>query len=187
MKKADLERRMKQVRLVVFDVDGVLTDGSILIGADGGEIKAFNVHDGSGIKYLQRAGIGTAILSGRSSPAVDQRAKELDIPHVFQGCRFKVESLAELVNASKVSPRDMCFIGDDLPDIPVMREVGLAVSVPNARPEVKRIAHLVTRAGGGHGAVREVAERLLRAQRKWGRIVARYGLRGSGGAKRGAL
>ena len=175
------------MRLVAFDCDGVLTDGSIIVTDAGDELKVFNAQDGAGIKYLQRAGIQTAILSGRRTQAVEHRAKGLGIQFVLQGFTHKMEGLETLVNRSKVPPHEICYVGDDLPDIPVMREVGLAVAVPNARPEVKQAAHLVTRARGGRGAAREIAERILKGRRLWGRIVARYGLRGAGGSGEGAL
>ena len=186
MTKSTLQKRIQAIRLVALDVDGVLTDGSIIWTGSGEEIKVFNVHDGAGIKYLERAGIQTAILSGRRAKPVTVRAKELGIRHVLQGFKFKMQGLEKLVNRAKVSPREICYVGDDLPDLPVMHEVGLAIAVPNARPEVRRAAHWVTRTRGGHGAVREVAEKILRGQKLWGRIIARYGLKGRGAAE-GAL
>ena len=187
MTKQTLDQRIRAIRLVAFDVDGVLTDGSIIWTGSGEEIKVFDAHDGAGIKYLERAGIKTAILSARQSKPVTLRAKELGIRYVLQGYKLKVPGLEELVNRSKVPPHEICYVGDDLADIPVMREVGLAVAVANARPEVKRKAQWVTRASGGRGAVREIAEKILRSQKLWGRIVARYGLKGRGGAAGGAL
>jgi len=187
VKKISLNTLIKRIRLVVLDVDGVLTDGTIHVSGAGDELKTFHVHDGSGIKYLQRAGIEVAILSGRTARAVNRRAAELGIRHVLQGYHVKADGLDKLLKATRVATEQVCFMGDDLPDIPVMRKVGLAVSVPNGRPEVRRIAHWVTRARGGRGAVRELAEKILRGQALWGRIVARYGLRGKGGAAGGAL
>ena len=184
MKSAELRKRIRRVRLVVFDCDGVLTDGGIVIGADGREAKRFNVHDGSGIKYLQRGGIGTAILSGRRAAAVAYRAKELGIAFVLQGFKRKADGLEKLIRGSGTPAEEICYVGDDLPDIPVMRAVGVAVAVADARPEVRRAAHWVTRAAGGRGAAREVAERILKVQGKWVEVAARYGLkagRGLGG------
>ena len=177
MKRPTLATRMKRIRLVAFDCDGVLTDGTIRITSTGREIKSFSVLDGTGIKWLQRAGLQTAILSGRKSRAVTLRAGELGIRHVLQGVKLKTNGLRTLLARSKVAPEEICFVGDDLPDIPVMRRVGLAVAVADARPEVRRIAHWTTRAKGGRGAVREVAEKILKLQSKWGALVARYGLR----------
>jgi len=174
LKRNAFNSRIRRVKLVVFDVDGVLTDGTVFLTPEGKEIKAFNVLDGAGIKYLGRAGVGVAILSGRRASAVNHRARELGIAHVLQGCKRKLEGLDILAGRAKVSLAEICFVGDDLPDIPVMRKVGLAVAVPGARPEVKGVAHWVTRAAGGHGAAREVAERILKVQGKWNGIMARY-------------
>jgi len=176
VKASELKARLRQITTVVCDCDGVLTDGAIYVSGDGSEAKAFNVHDGSGLKYLQRAGLTTAILSGRSADAVERRAAELGIPYVFQGCKVKLEALEKLMRRSKTSAERICYIGDDLPDIPVMRKVGVAIAVANARLEVRRIAHWVTRAAGGAGAIREVAEKILKAQGKWGEIIARYNI-----------
>jgi 3-deoxy-D-manno-octulosonate 8-phosphate phosphatase (KDO 8-P phosphatase) len=181
VKKTDFTARVRHIRLVVLDVDGVLTDGSILLDADGREMKQFNVHDGTGIKYLQRADLGVAILSGRRARAVTHRARELDIRPVLQGYKFKADGLRRLLRETKLPAEAMAFVGDDLPDIPVMRAVGLAVAVADARPEVRAAAHWVTRTPGGRGAVREVAERILRLQGRWADIIARYGLTPSGG------
>jgi len=180
VKKLPLSTRIRRIRLVAFDVDGVLTDGTFGLTGGGGEIKFFHVHDGSAIKYLHRAGIRTALLSGRRARAVEHRAKELGIPFVLLGFKFKVEGLEKLIHRAQLPAGQICFVGDDLPDIPVMVKVGLAVAVANARPEVRRIAHWTTRAAGGRGAVREVAERILKIQRKWAQIVARYGLTARG-------
>lgn len=167
---------MRRVQVVVFDCDGVLTDGGIHVGPDGREFKTFNVHDGTGIKYLLRVGIRVAILSGRSADAVTHRARELGIEHVVQGCKVKTEGLTDLLQRMNVTEDAVCFVGDDLTDIPVMRRVGLGVAVSNARPEVLRIAHWSTRTPGGRGAAREVAERILKVQGKWEQVIARYGL-----------
>ena len=167
---------MRRIRAVVFDCDGVLTDGGIHIGPDGREFKTFNVHDGTGIKYLLRVGLQVAILSGRSADAVTHRAQELGIEHVVQGCKVKTEGLTDLLQRMTLNAEAVCFVGDDLTDIPVMRQVGLAVAVANARPEVLCIAHWSTRTPGGSGAAREVAERILKVQGKWEQVIARYGL-----------
>lgn len=174
MNARERRARLRRIESVVFDCDGVLTNGSINIAADGGEVKSFNVHDGSGIKYLQRAGLKTAILSGRRAEAVTRRAKELKISCVFQGRKDKLKALSELCRRMKVGPEAVCYVGDDLPDLPVMRAVGFAVAVADARPEVRKAAHYVTRAAGGAGAAREVAEMILQSQAKWGDILARY-------------
>ena len=176
MKRSSLNARIRRIRLVVLDVDGVLTDGSIRLTDSGREIKVFHAHDGTGIKYLERAGIRTAVLSGRTSEAVNHRARELGIRYVLQGYKRKLDGWKILLRRCRVRPEEVCCVGDDLPDIPVMAHAGLAVAVANARPEVRAVAHWVTTVSGGHGAVREVAEKILNAQGKWGAIIARYDL-----------
>ena len=162
----DLEARARGVRLAIFDVDGVMTDGTLYIGAEGEAFKAFNILDGHGVKMLQAAGIATAILSGRSSEAVARRAAELAIVHVIQGASDKLASFDALLARLGVEPLACAFVGDDLPDLAVMRNCGLAVAVANAVEAVKDAAHYVTAAPGGRGAVREFCELVLRAQRQ---------------------
>lgn len=176
MNARERKTRLQQIRLVVLDCDGVLTDGTICINADGSEAKTFHVHDGCGVKYLQRAGLKTAILSGRTAAAVAHRAKELGIKHVLQGYKTKLEGLKELLRKTRLEAEAVCYVGDDLPDLPVLRAVGFGVAVANARAEVRKAADYVTRARGGNGAVRELAEMILKAQAKWGGIMDRYGL-----------
>ncbi len=160
--------RARDVRLAIFDVDGVLTDGTIYIGAQGEAFKAFDIQDGHGVKMLQAAGIATAIISGRSSEAVTRRAQELSIEHVVQGSPDKVASLEALLAKVGLEARQCAFVGDDLPDLAVMKRCGYAVAVANAVEAVKEAAHYVTRSHGGRGAVREVCELLLRSQGKPG-------------------
>jgi len=160
----ELEARARAVRLAIFDVDGVMTDGTLYIAGDGEAFKAFNILDGHGVKMLQAAGVATAIISGRSSQAVARRAAELSIPHVVQGAGDKLAAFEALVARVGVAPAQCAFIGDDLPDLPVMGACGLAVAVANAVDAVKAAAHYVTRAHGGRGAVREFCELVLRAQ-----------------------
>lgn len=152
------------MRLAIFDVDGVMTDGTVFIGAQGEAFKAFNILDGHGVKMLQQAGVAAAIISGRSSAAVTRRAKELAIAHVVQGSSDKVDAFDALIASLALEPDQCAFVGDDLPDLPVMRRCGLAVAVANAADAVKSAAHYVTRASGGKGAVREFCELVLRAQ-----------------------
>ena len=166
----DLTRRARAVRLAIFDVDGVLTDGTLFIGARGEAFKAFNILDGHGLKMLREAGVATAILSGRSHKAVDRRAKELSIDHVLQGRSDKLPEFEKLIKRLKLEAGACAFMGDDLPDLPVMRRCGLAVAVANAADAVKSAAHYVTRASGGRGAVRELCELVLEAQ---GQLAAR--------------
>ena len=160
----ELAERARSVRLAIFDVDGVMTDGTLYIGAQGESFKAFNILDGHGMKMLQSAGIVTAIISGRSSEAVERRAAELAISHVVQGCADKVASFEALRAQLGVEAAACSFMGDDLPDLAVMRRCGFAVAVANAVEPVKQAAHYVTRASGGRGAVREFCDLLLGAR-----------------------
>ena len=161
---AELVDRARAVRLAIFDVDGVLTDGTLYIGPQGEAFKAFNILDGHGLKMLQSAGVATAILSGRRSEAVARRAEELSIAHVIQGSTDKVADFERLIGRVGVAPAACAFVGDDLPDLAVMRRCGLAIAVANAVEAVKAAAHYVTRASGGRGAAREACELLLSAR-----------------------
>jgi 3-deoxy-D-manno-octulosonate 8-phosphate phosphatase (KDO 8-P phosphatase) len=152
------------VRLAIFDVDGVMTDGTLFIGPAGEALKAFNILDGHGVKMLQAAGVDTAILSGRESEAVMRRADELGIRRVVQGARDKLAAFETLLAESGIAADACAFVGDDLPDLPVLRRCGFAVAVANAVDEVKTACHYVTTASGGRGAVREFCELVLRAQ-----------------------
>jgi len=160
----DALARARAVRLAIFDVDGVMTDGTLYIGGQGEVFKAFNILDGHGVKMLQAAGVAAAILSGRKSEAVAHRARELSIAHVVQGADDKVAAFERLAGALGVAPWACAFVGDDLPDLEVMKRCGLAVAVAGAVDEVKAAAHYVTRAAGGRGAVREFCELVLRAR-----------------------
>ncbi|NTV43023.1 MAG: HAD-IIIA family hydrolase [Syntrophobacteraceae bacterium] len=169
-----MRERVMPVRLMIFDVDGVLTDGSIVFHDDGSELKVFDVHDGHGIKLLQRAGIEVAIITGRSCRAVEHRAAGLGISRVYQGIHRKLEAFERIMVETGFEPRQLGYMGDDLIDIPVMRRVGFSVSVPNAVAHVLPFAHYVTRARGGHGACREVCEILLRVQGLWEQVTMDY-------------
>ena len=166
-KQAALEERMKRVRLIILDVDGVLTDGGIYMGPDGEALKRFDIKDGAGIMLWHRSGGKTAILTGRSSRIVENRAKELSISVVRQGCLDKRAVYEELKKELLLSDDEIAYIGDDFIDLPVMRVAGLPIAVADAAPEAKNAARLVTDHAGGHGAVREAVERILRAQNKW--------------------
>lgn len=172
--ETDTREKLAAVKLVAMDVDGVLTDGRAYYGSNGEQGVFFNVHDGSGIKYLHRAGIRTAIISGRELEAISARAEVLGIELVFQGAKVKMEAYEELKRRAGLSDADICYVGDDLTDVPVMRAVGLAIAVANARDEVRELADIVTRAAGGDGAVREVSEMVLKASGKWDDILKRY-------------
>ncbi|MCE2970849.1 MAG: HAD hydrolase family protein [Burkholderiales bacterium] len=157
--------RAARVKLMIFDVDGVLTDGRLYFGPGGEALKVFDVRDGLGVKRLHYAGVATAILSSRSSEIVALRARELGIVHLRQGVADKAEGFARLLGASGFAAEDCGFMGDDLPDLPVLATVGFAAAVADAVPEVRAAAHWVAQARGGRGAVRELAEFVLRAQR----------------------
>ncbi len=168
--------RLKRVSLLILDVDGVLTDGRIHFDASGRESKIFHVHDGAGIAYFRKAGGRVALLSGRSCEVVDQRARELGITDVLQGHIEKVAPYEQLLSKHELDDDDVCYVGDDLTDLPLLRRVGFPAAPSNARPEVRHSVAYVTRARGGEGAVREVVELLLRAQGMWRSIVERAGV-----------
>jgi 3-deoxy-D-manno-octulosonate 8-phosphate phosphatase (KDO 8-P phosphatase) len=154
------------VRLLVLDVDGVLTDGRLHYGARGEVLKSFHVRDGHGIRALRAAGIEIAVISGRRSAAVARRCRELGIRHLMQGVPDKLAAFAGLVRRLKVQPAECACIGDDVPDIPLMRAVGLSYAVADAHPAAKRAARRATSHKGGSGAVREVCDRLLATGRR---------------------
>ncbi|MEM8984425.1 MAG: HAD-IIIA family hydrolase [Pseudomonadota bacterium] len=149
------------IRLVVFDVDGVFTDGRITYDEDGRESKVFHTQDGFGIRRLQNSGCAIAVITGRRSGAVTARMQELGVHHVFQGCRDKLPVLETLLDTLGIAPTDAAFVGDDIPDLPPMQHVGMAIAVANAVPEVLAAADRVTTKTGGHGAVREVCDWLV--------------------------
>ncbi len=149
------------IRLLVLDVDGVLTDGRLYYGARGEVLKVFHVLDGHGIREVQRAGVAVAVISGRDAPAVRKRCRDLGIRHVFQGVADKLPVLTKLCARLGVSLRECAAVGDDTPDVPVLRGVGLAFAVAGAHASARRAAHRVTRAHGGAGAVREVCDLLV--------------------------
>jgi 3-deoxy-D-manno-octulosonate 8-phosphate phosphatase (KDO 8-P phosphatase) len=160
----DVFERARRVRLLVLDVDGVLTDGRLHITAHGEDVKVFHVRDGSGLVALQRAGIAVAIISGRDSPAVTRRAAELGIVHVRQGIADKGAALATLLQDTGIDAAACACVGDDTPDLPLFERAALAVAVSDAHATALAAAHWVTRAPGGHGAVREVCDLLLAAR-----------------------
>ena len=156
--------RAKNTELLILDVDGVLTDGSLYYGPDGEVIKRFHVHDGAGIKAVLEAGIKVAVISSRRTPAVDKRMHELGVSHVLQGVGDKLQALNELGERLGIELNAVACVGDDVSDVPMMRSVGLAVAVADARQQAKESAHYSTAARGGHGAVREVCDLLLVAR-----------------------
>lgn len=174
----ELNARLARVRLLLMDVDGVLTDGSLLNvpGPDGQlvETKAFHSQDGLALQWLVWHGIDTGVISGRISAATVERGKQLKMRYVYQGHLEKIPILEEIAAKSGVAPAEMAYVGDDLTDIVILRRVGIGIAVANARPEVHRAAHWVTQAAGGHGAIREVAEAILKAQGHWPAILKKY-------------
>lgn len=169
-----MRSRVLPVRMMIFDVDGVLTDGRVIIHDDGTETKAFDVQDGHGIKLLQRAGLEVALITGRFCRAVEHRARGLGIQRVYQDSKVKLEVYQRILDETGLKDDAVGYMGDDLIDIPVMRRVGFSVAVPNASSHVLPYAHYVTRASGGWGACREVCELILRAQGLWESVTARY-------------
>jgi 3-deoxy-D-manno-octulosonate 8-phosphate phosphatase (KDO 8-P phosphatase) len=160
----ELMQRGKHIKLAVFDVDGVLTDGRLYFLEDGSEFKTFNTLDGQGIKMLINSGVVTAIISGRKTPVVERRAKNLGIAHLYQGREDKLVVLDELLQQLHLSYEQVAYLGDDLPDLPVIRRVGLGMAVANAASFVRQHAHGTTQAKGGEGAAREFCELILSAQ-----------------------
>ncbi len=170
-----LEERCQSIELILSDVDGVLTDGGLIFDNEGIETKQFHVRDGMGIALWQQAGYRFGILTSRTSHIVQVRTAELGIDIVRQGFREKLPSAREIAASLKLNLDQVCYVGDDLPDLPVLKSVGLAVTVADAAEEAKQVAHLVTRHSGGKGAIRETIERILKAKRRWEDIVARFG------------
>jgi 3-deoxy-D-manno-octulosonate 8-phosphate phosphatase (KDO 8-P phosphatase) len=168
--------RLKDIRLLLLDVDGVLTDGGIMYDANGVETKVFNVRDGHGIKMLQRHGIEVGIITGRTSVVVDIRAKELGIELVYQGSLKKLESYLDVKLKTGFTDSQIAYVGDDVIDIPVMRRVIFAASPADALNEARSAAHYVTTLAGGKGAVREVCDLILKGRGLWGKIAERYEL-----------
>jgi len=161
---AELLKRAAKVRLAVFDVDGIFTDGRLYFAPDGSETKVFHVRDGWGIKALQRAGIEVAIISGRSGPAVSQRMQTLGVQHVFQGFDDKLPVYTKLLAELDLTPDQTSYMGDDIPDIPILQVCGLAITVADGHGEVQPHAHYITPQGGGNAAVRQACELLLAAR-----------------------
>lgn len=166
--------RAAQVKLMIFDVDGVLTDGSLYFGVQGEELKRFNVLDGQGIKMLQLAGIESAIISARQSEIVVKRASELGLRHLQQGVPDKVAAFERLMAQLELDVGACGYVGDDVIDLPILARVGFAASVANGHSEVRARVHYVTQASGGNGAVRELCDFVLRAQAKYETAIARY-------------
>lgn len=167
-------QKIRKVKLLILDVDGVLTDGRIVVDDAGLESKAFDVKDGHGLKMVMRFGIDVVLLTGRRSRVVEHRAADLGITEVHQGILNKVEAFAEILNRRNMTPEETACVGDDVVDIPLLRRAGFSVAVADAVPEVRRVVDHVTQQRGGWGAVREVCELILKAQNRWTDVAARY-------------
>jgi 3-deoxy-D-manno-octulosonate 8-phosphate phosphatase (KDO 8-P phosphatase) len=170
----DVARRAARLRLLLLDCDGVLTDGRITLVEGGDELKSFHTRDGHGLVLLHRAGLSSGIISGRTSSAVERRARDLGIKFVRQGELNKVVAFEDVLREAGVTPDEVAFVGDDVVDVPLMRRSGLAVAVSDATEETRAAAHYVTRLPGGFGAVREVCELILKAQGRWDELMKRY-------------
>jgi 3-deoxy-D-manno-octulosonate 8-phosphate phosphatase (KDO 8-P phosphatase) len=169
-----LNDRIKPIRLIAFDVDGVMTDGGLYLADSGEEFKRFNSLDGHGMKMLKASGVALAIITGRTSRCVEMRAKNLGVTHLYQGVEKKWEAMQDLLAKLNLPPEAAAFMGDDVVDLPAMRRVGLALSVPNAPKAVHDNAHYISGRQGGHGAVREVCELIMSGQNTLTEQLAAY-------------
>ncbi len=168
-----IEERAKKIKLLILDVDGVLTDGSIVYDNFGDELKFFNVHDGLGVSLLRKVGIRTVIITARNTKAVVKRARDMRVAAVYSN-HFKLKTYQKVLRRFRVKNEEVCFIGDDLLDLSIIKRAGFAVAPPNAVKQVKNSAHHITQRHGGHGAVRELAELILRSQGLWDKAIAPY-------------
>jgi 3-deoxy-D-manno-octulosonate 8-phosphate phosphatase (KDO 8-P phosphatase) len=172
--RREVAARARKIRLLVMDVDGVLTDGRMVLSDRGDELKMFHTHDGIGLALAHRAGLKTALVTGETSPIAKARGEKLGVGTVVLGARRKGDVVDALLAEHGMSPDALAYIGDDLLDLPALQRAGLAVTVADAVADVKRIAHVVTKAPGGHGAVRECVELLLRAQGVWDTVYRAF-------------
>ncbi len=170
----ELMEKAAKIRLIAFDVDGIMSDGRLYFSANGDELKAFNILDGLGLKQLMAAGIDVAVITGRQSPLTEKRMRDLGIPHLMQGREDKRVALAELLSTIDLPAEAIAYMGDDLPDLPAIRFAGLGVTVPNGYWLVREHSDYCTEAAGGSGAVREVCDLLLSAQGKLEDALAKY-------------
>ncbi|MBU0604671.1 MAG: HAD-IIIA family hydrolase [Candidatus Omnitrophica bacterium] len=170
----DVLDRIKKIKVLILDIDGVMTDGHIIYSIYGDELKFFDVQDGFGITLLHRAGIKSVIITAKKSKIVKLRARDMKVAKAYQGCIVKLKAFNYAIKKFRVKPEEVCFIGDDLIDLPILKRVGLAVAVPNAVEEVKQHAHLITSRAGGHGGVRELCDLILKTQGKWDLVTEKY-------------
>lgn len=171
---AALIEKIRKVKILILDVDGVLTDGRIIISDDGQETKCFNVRDGHGLKMIRRAGIEVIFLTGRKSMVVEHRARELGVEKVYQGSLDKLAVLMEILASGGISAEQVAYMGDDIVDLAVLSRVGFSIAVCDAHSEVLKVVDLVTQNPGGRGAVREVCEMIIKGQGKWEELTGRY-------------
>lgn len=169
-----MDAKLAKIKLLLLDVDGVLTDGRIIYDNQGNELKAFDVKDGHGLKLLQRAGIRTGIITGRTSKVVGRRAEELGFDILFQGALNKLEPYSQILAEQGLTDEQVAYVGDDVVDLPILRRVGFSATVADALDDVKPLVDYVTRKPGGRGAVREICDMLIRAQGQWSRLTDRY-------------
>ncbi len=174
MLEKKIQDKLEKIKMLILDVDGVMTDGKIIMDSEGRELKNFNVLDGHGLVMIQRHGIQVGILTGRTSAVVDHRARDLKITEVYQGALNKKEVFGQILQKNQLTPEMIAYLGDDIVDIPVLKMVGFAAAVADAQELVKKTVHYVTRSRGGDGAVRELCEMLLVAQGYWPDVAARY-------------
>ena len=172
--KSNLRELARKVRVLLLDVDGVLTDGRIIYDSRGRDLKNFNVHDGLGVYLLKKAGISTILITAKGSRAIKPRARDMRVAEVFADVSPKTKALDKIIKKYKVPVEEICFVGDDLVDLCIMRKVGFPIAVFNAAPEVKQAASYITLNSGGRGAVREVAELILKSQGKWETALKGY-------------
>jgi 3-deoxy-D-manno-octulosonate 8-phosphate phosphatase (KDO 8-P phosphatase) len=176
MTSSEVDERAGRIKLLLMDCDGVLTDGRIWIFENGEEQKGFHTRDGLGIDLWHRAGLQSGIISGRTSTAVERRARALGMTYIWQGRSDKEQVFAETLAQAGMTTPEVAYIGDDLNDIPLMLQSGLGVAVADATPETREHAHYVTKLAGGYGAVRELIELILKAQGRWADLIHRYGI-----------
>jgi len=174
MINSEIVEKARRVKLLITDIDGVMTDGRIVYSVYGDELKFFDVTDGFGISLLNRVGIKTVIITAKKSRIVKLRARDLKVAKSYAGFLDKSVPFNDVLKRFKISAEEICFIGDDLIDVPILKRVGFAVSVPNGMEEVKAIAHHVTTKPGGRGAVREICELILKSQNKWDEATSKY-------------
>jgi len=172
--KEELIEKAKKIKILLLDVDGVLTDGRIIYDSSGRDMKFFDVHDGLGVYCLKKAGIKTILITAKGSWAIKPRARDMQVEAVFENISPKTTVLEKILKKYKVNTEEICFVGDDLVDLGLMKRVGFPITVFNAAPEIKQVASYITIKAGGRGAVREVTELILKAQGKWEGIVGLY-------------